>query len=155
MAIPQLSHLNEEERVTIYHAHARVAYLIGGADDNFDEKEEAEANNIIEIRTNTGDPILFDFFKEIEPDFSNQLKELVKQYGSLQAAVRTEILVNELAKLNEILPKMDSIYARAWLHSLRTLGQRVAEASGGFFGFLEVSYEEQHLLGLEMITFNP
>ncbi len=155
MSIAQFQHLSSEERDLVYQAPAIVAYLIGGADDNFDAAEQAQSKHVVHIRTSTGDPILFDFYKETGERFDADLKNLATAYGSLQAEERTRILVEELAKLNEILPKVDSLYARAYLKSLRTLGRAVAEASGGIFGFIEVSYEEKHLLGLEMITVEP
>jgi hypothetical protein len=99
--------------------------------------------------------MLFDYFKDVEIIFASQLDQLVKEYGNLQAETRTQILSDELAKLNDILPKVDPIYARTLLKSLRSLAHGVAEASGGVLGFLEITYEERHLMGLDMITYQP
>ena len=155
MSIAQFSHLEQTEKSLVYLSPALVTYLIGGVDKNFDSNEEAEAKHIVHFRTSTGDPLLFDFFKEVEPQFITQLDELVKQYGNLQADVRTKILAEELAKLNDIFPKLDSVYARALLKSLRSLAMAVAKSSGGILGFLEGTYEEKHLAELSMITYQP
>ena len=152
MAIVQFNHLTENEKELIYRAPALVTYLIGGVDNNFDAAEEAQAKHVVHFRTATGDPMLFDYFTEVEKTFATQLEELVKQYTDLQAETRTGILSEELAKLNEVLPKIDAIYARSLLKSWKSLALAVAEASGGVLGFLEVSYEEKHLLDLHMIT---
>jgi len=153
MSIAQFNQLSEEEKTLVYNAPAMVAYLIGGADDNFDTQEEKRSKHVIRFRQAVGDPLLFDYFKEVEDKFDAQLVELIHQFGNLHAEVRTKILVDELTKLNDILPKIDGLYARALLKSLKTLAQAVAEASGGVVGFLGVSYEESHLMGLEMITY--
>ncbi len=155
MAIIQFNQLTEEEKALIYLSPAIVSYLIGGADNDFDAEEREQSKHIVRLRTSVGDPILFEFFNEVEAGFESQLSVLEQQYGHLPAEERTHLLVLELTKLNDILLKVDSLYARSFLKTLRSLAQSVAEASGGLFGFLGVSYDEQHLLGLNMITVEP
>jgi hypothetical protein len=155
MAIMQFNHLSEDERNLLYSTPSLITFLIGGADNNFDTKEEVQSEHLVRIRTATGDPLLFDFYKHIEQSYFDQLDATVKKYINLPVAERTEIISNELAKLNEILPKIDNLFARALLKSLRSLAKAIAEASGGVFGFLEISYEEEHLMGLNMITYEP
>ncbi|HRH57534.1 MAG TPA: hypothetical protein PLS10_07780 [Chitinophagales bacterium] len=155
MAIMQFNHLSEEERNLLYSTPSLITFLIGGADNNFDTKEEVQSEHLVRIRTATGDPMLFDFYKHIEQTYFDQLDATVKKYVNLPVAERTEMISNELAKLNEILPKIDNLFARALLKSLRSLAKAIAEASGGVFGFLEISYEEEHLMGLNMITYEP
>lgn len=155
MAIMQFNHLSEDERNLLYSTPSLITFLIGGADNNFDTKEEVQSEHLVRIRTATGDPMLFDFYKHIEQTYFDQLDATVKKYVNLPVAERTEMISNELAKLNEILPKIDNLFARALLKSLRSLAKAIAEASGGVFGFLEISYEEEHLMGLNMITYEP
>lgn len=152
MSIIQFSHLTENERELLYGSPALVTYLIGSADDSFNIAEEEQAKHIVHFRTSTGDPMLFDFFTEVEPKFLTQLHSLEKEYGNLQPAERTALITAELERLNDILPKIDSIYARTLLRSLKSLALAVAEASGGILGFLDVTYEEKHLAELPMIT---
>jgi hypothetical protein len=155
MPIPQLSSLNEEEKNLVLDAPVIVTYLIGGADNNLDAKEKEKSNHLVHIRAATGDPLLFDFYKEIENTFALKLNGYASKYGNLQVSERTRVLVEELEKLNEILPKLSDIYARALLKSLRSLAHAIAEVSGGLLGFLDISYEERHLTALEMITYEP
>lgn len=151
----QFNHLSEDERNLLYSTPSLITFLIGGADNNFDTKEEVQSEHLVRIRTATGDPLLFDFYKHIEQTYFDQLDATIKKYEKLPVAERTEMISNELAKLNEILPKIDNLFARALLKSLRSLAKAIAEASGGVFGFLEISYEEEHLMGLNMITYEP
>lgn len=151
----QFNHLSEEERNLLYSTPSLITFLIGGADNNFDTKEEVQSEHLVRIRTATGDPLLFDFYKHIEQSYFDQLDATIKKYEKLPVSERTEIISNELAKLNEILPKIDNLFARALLKSMRSFAKAIAEASGGVFGFLEISYEEEHLMGLNMITYEP
>lgn len=155
MANVYLSQLTEEEKNLIINAPALVTCLIAGAEDAFNVEEEERAKHLIRIRTHNGDPLLLDFYKEVEEGFGAQLSSLIEKYGNLQATPRTEVMVFELSKLNAILPKVDDLFVRAYIKSLRTLAHSIAESSGGILGFLAVSYEESHLIGLEMITYQP
>jgi hypothetical protein len=152
MSIPQFNHLSEEEKAAVLNAPAVVTYLIAGVDGDFDTNEEEQAKHIVHFRTSTGDPMLYDYFTEVEKTFVAKLNELHRKYGNLQPGPRTAVLSEELARLNSILPKIDRLFGRSLLKSLRSLAKAVSEASGGILGFLDVSYEEMHLAGLEMIT---
>jgi hypothetical protein len=153
MPVIQFNQLSEEEKNLLYSAPALVTYLIGGADDDFDTKEEGRARHLVHIRTTHGDPLLFDFYKHIESTYFDQLNSIVKTYGQLSVEERTAKLISELEKLNDILPKIDGLYARALIKSLKSLAKLVAETSSGMMGFLGVKYEEEHLMGLNMITY--
>ena len=155
MSIAQFKSLTEEEKLFLLTTPAMVTYLIGGADGVFDPREEVQAEHIVRIRKENGDPLLFDFYIEVEKLFFEQLDALVNNHSAKSAKERTEFLVAELSKLNQILPKLDNLYARALLASLRSLAKFIAESSGGVFGFLEISYEEEQLLGLTMVTYTP
>lgn len=153
MTIIQFNSLTENERNTLLSAPAWVSYLIGGADNNFDAKEIGQAQHVVRYRTTVGDPFLFEYFSIVNETFPTQLADLIEKYENLSASERTQILTEELSKLNEILAKIDSLYARALVKSLRSFAKEIAEASGGFLGLLDISYEEKHLLGLEMINY--
>ena len=154
-SIVYLQDLPSEEKDLVLNAPAIVTLLIGGVDDNLSDREEAMAKKVVHFRTVTGDPILFDYFKLIDPEFIPKLEALERKYHDLQPEVRTKILVEELEKLNDILPGLDNLFARALLRSWRSLAKEVAQATGGILGVLRTTYEEEHLIGLEMITVNP
>lgn len=153
MSIPQFSTLSSEEKELMFHAPALVACLIAGSEGKMNETEEEKSKHLVRIRTQSGDSILFDYFKVVDERFDADLKTLDSKYGNLQIEPRTQILVDELSKLNDILNKIDSLFARSFVKSLRAFAHAIAESSGGIFGFLSVSYEESQVLGLEMITY--
>lgn len=154
MKIAQFNQLTEEETQQLLIAPAYISYLIGGADNDFDEKEQEQAKYVVHLRNNVGDPLLFDYYTLVAQNFEVQLNELIAKYENLQAETRTDLFVEELSKLNEILQKIDNLYARTLLKSWRGLAKEVAEASGGLLGVLNISYEEEHLMDLQMIKIN-
>ncbi len=91
----------------------------------------------------------------MEKDFGLLLKAMNNRFMVLDKSVRFDKISEELVKLNDILPKLDPLFARAFLKSMRTFASSVAESSGGIFGFFSVSFDEQQLIGLEMITYEP
>jgi hypothetical protein len=152
MTIVHFNNLNEEQKNVLIQAPAFVSYLIGGADNNFDEKEMEIAKYTVNLRKTVGEPLLFDYYMWVAESFNIELDTLVSKYEHLQADARTKILVEEIEKLNEVLALVDGLYAKALLKSWKSLAREVAGASGGFLGMLNVSYEEEHLLDLAMIN---
>lgn len=152
MEIIYLNSLTPEEKEILFQAPAVVAYLIGGADNDFDKKQVAQSKHIVKLRSSFGDTLLFDFFTTVNENFDVKLDALVQKYQHLQAEERTTVLVNELTALNNIFAKIDTIYVKALVNSLRSYAKEVAKASGGFLGMLDINYEEEHLIGLEMLT---
>lgn len=155
MDIAHLRQLASGERELIFTTPALVTYLVGGADGRLEKNEEARAALLVHFRSSIGDPLLYDYFSVVEQRFSADLDRLVEQYSALEAGARRRALSAELGKLNQVLPGVDAIYARSLLKSWRSLAKSVAEASGGVLGFLEITYDEQHLSQLKMITVEP
>ncbi len=152
MSVIQFNSLSEEQKAILIQAPVYIAYLIGGADNNFDEKEVEIAKYTVNLRKNVGDPFLFDYYALAAENFNEQLDVLVAKYENLEAAARTSLLIEELQKVNDIFPQVDSLYAKTLLNSWKSFAREVAAASGGFLGMLSVSYEEEHFLDLGMIN---
>lgn len=155
MSVIQFDHLTESERNLLYRTPALVSYLIGGVDGKFDEKEKEQSFNTVRMYAVDGDPIVFDYYKTVEAVHSEHLNAVLEQYEGISVQERTEAIVAELTALNEILPKVDNLLARSLLKSFKGLAKMVAQASGGVLGFFEITYEEEHLMGLNMITYQP
>lgn len=153
MNISTLKHLTSEEANLVMETPAIVAFLIGGADNNFDEKEKEQAGKIVAFRKTTGDPLLFDYFTEIELTFENVLQVITERYAG-NAEERNIAIINELEQLNAILPKIDHNYATALVTNWRSFAHGIAEASGGFLGLFVESSAEAKLVGLSMITYS-
>jgi hypothetical protein len=152
MVVRQLENLTEEDRALVLQTPALIAVLISGADNEYAEKEEAQAFKAVHFRSFEGDELLFDYFTAVNHSFESAVSHIKQKYDG-DAAARTEAISAELSNLNSILPKIDRIYAHSLLKSWRSLASSIAKAEGGVLGFASVSYAESQLIGLEMINF--
>ena len=64
---------------------------------------------------------------------------------------REKLLSEEISKVNDIWPKLESSFAIKLYASLKEIAKHIAEASGGVFGYMSVGYEESKLIDLKMI----
>ncbi len=152
MVVRQLENLTEEDRALVLQTPALVAVLISGADNDYSEKEQAQAFKAVHFRSFEGDELLFDYFKAVNHSFESSVNHIKQKYDGT-AAARTEAITAKLEELNDVLPKIDRIYAHSLLKSWKSLAASIAKAEGGILGFASVSYAESQLIGLEMINF--
>lgn len=148
--IPQFDHLSTEERKKMYDAVARVALLIAGADGKIDPEETEWAKKLTEIRSYSYDDVMQEFYATIDDQFEAQLYQMVEEYPD-ETEARTNRLKEELAELNPIINKVDPVFARHYFDSLVSFARHVAEASGGFLRFGNISKAEKDLINLPMI----
>ncbi len=145
--------LRQDEVEVLYRAPLLVAILIAGADDNIDKKEINEAVNISRLKQSKSRDLLKDYYTRVGENFEENLTEEVAGLPS-QARKRNPLIIEELEKLNLILPKLDKKFAIQFYESMKDIAQRIASASGGILGYMAVNYEEQKLMELRMIR-NP
>lgn len=148
--IPEINMLSEEERDVMMKTPAFVALLIAGADSKIDRSEIQEAISVTKMKQNRARKELLNFYKAVAPDFEQTLNTLLKKMPA-GPEERSKIIVEELKKLNVILPKLDKQFAVQFHQSMRDLAKKVAEASGGVFGYMAIGYEESKLIDLKMI----
>ncbi len=141
-----LKNLTEDERTLVLEAPALVTVLIGSADNNFTKDEEIRAKKAAHFRSIQGDPLLFDYFSQVDKDFDRVLDHYTQKFEN-----DTDAIANKLSELNGPLKKLDTRYAAALTKNLRSIALAVAESSGGLLGFLSVSKEEAYYADLKMI----
>lgn len=151
--INYLAPLSEEEKLFIQKVPVLVAILIAGADNKIDKSEIKEALRISRYKPIKARSLLKDYYSSIENDFEYNL---IEEIASLprEARKRTPLIVQELEKLNKILPKLDRKFAIQFYESMKDIANRIAKASGGVLGYISVDYEESKLMDLRMIK-NP
>ena len=64
---------------------------------------------------------------------------------------REKLLIEEIAKVNNIWSKIEHSFAVKLYASLKEIAKHIAEASGGVFGYMSIGYEESKLVDLKMI----
>lgn len=147
--IEQFDKLNSDEQDVMFKAPILVCILIAGADGTIDKKEikEAIAYAQKQAKTHTS---LSNYFKEISQDFEDKLKVLIQGYP-YESTQRTPLIVDELSRLNEVLPKLDKVFSKQVYMSLKSIAEKIASSSGGLLGLNSVGDEEARLVNLPMV----
>ena len=145
--------LREDEVKLMYRAPVLVVILLAGADNKFDKKEINKAISLTKLKVSNEQDLLHDYYREVAETFENDLKE---EISSLPAPnfKRNALIVEELRRLNIILPKLDRKFAIQFYESLKEISSAVAHASGGILGYMTVGYDESKYVDLNFIR-NP
>lgn len=150
--IAELSKLSSGEQELVYKAPLLVCILIAGADGDIDRKEIKRAITIVQKKQKGTDPVS-NLFQEVAQDFEDKLKVLEQGYP-YEATQRTPLIVEELADLNALFPKLPQSVVKGYYEILLLLAQEVATSSGGLLGMNSIGSEEAKLVKLSMIK-NP
>nr|PZN52142.1 MAG: hypothetical protein DIU61_11990 [Bacteroidota bacterium] len=126
-----------------------VCMLVAGADGKIDSREVNKAMQVARRKAKSND-ILWQYFSVASEDFEDKLRILLQNYPN-NAEARNQILVEELADLNAILPRVESSFRRQFYSLLKELAREVAASSGGLLGYNAIDKEEAKYIGLDMI----
>ncbi len=149
--IDEFKVLDSEEVETMLQVPILVSILIAGADNEIDNSEIKEAVSIARLKQKKARVDLIDYYKEVAVDFEDKLKVMI-QHFPVKAEERNPLIIAELEKLNQILPKLSHKFSVEFYASIKDIAKKIAEASGGLLGYLAVGYEESKLIGLNMIN---
>lgn len=148
--IPEFDQLDEEEVELMFKVPMLVAILVAGADSKIDNSEMREAIKVISLKPQKARKELVEYYKLVAEDFEDKLKLTIYELPS-DAMKRSDIIIEDLKKLNSVLPKLDKRFAIKFYESMKEISKKVAESSGGVFGFMSVGYEESKVVDLKMI----
>lgn len=151
--IAEFNALSNEEIETMLAVPILVTILIAGADGQIDKSELNQAISIAKLKQKKARVGLIEYYGEVGTDFEDKLKVMI-QHFPVQAEERNPLIIEELSKLNKILPKLDNNFAIEFYASIKDLAKKIAESSGGILGYMAVGYEESKLIELKMIN-NP
>ena len=142
--------LTNEEFGTLRDALPLIAALIGGADGNFDGKEKRWAKKFANIYTYSKDDPLNDFFEKSADHFTEKANAIYNQHPNTDS--RNTYIAEELAKLNDIFPKLDPDIAYKLYVTFLDFADEIAKASGGFLRMGGIGPNEAKLIELPMIN---
>jgi hypothetical protein len=129
-----------------------VCILVAGADGTIDKKEIKTAIQSAQKKKQTS-ATLASYFRDISVDFEETLRVLIQSYP-YEATQRNPLLTEEISALNEVLPKLDKVFAQHFYQFLLDLASSIANSSGGFLGLKKIGPEEEKYLKLPMLR-NP
>lgn len=148
--INEFNHLKAEEINLMYKAPVLVTILIAGADDTIDHAEMKEARELAKLKQTKENEVLKEYYKAIGDSFEDELKRHISLLPR-DTTERNKIIIDELTKLNFILPKLSQKFAVNFYTHLKDLAKKIAEASGGVLGYMAVGKEESEFIELDMI----
>jgi hypothetical protein len=148
-----LRNLTTAEKELMYDTPVLVTILIAGADNDIDNAEIKKGVELTHDKKITAREDLLEYYRVVGEGFEDKLKVKIHQLP-LDSQKRNQLIVDDLHKLNDILPKLPLEFAIDFYWSIRGLAKKIASASGGVLGYMAVGFEESKLLGLDMIH-NP
>jgi hypothetical protein len=146
----ELESLSVEDQKVLMDAVPYITILVAGADGKIDMKEVEWSEKLMKIRSFSYEEDLRPFYKKVGEHYEERLHQLMDSLPKDKDS-RNQIISDELAKLNTILPRLDHFYARLYYQSLISFADHVAHASGGVMGWLSVGFEEYKVVDLHMI----
>lgn len=148
--IPEFDRLSSSEMELMFKAPLLACILIAGADNDIDKKEIKGALELANKKQKMGKAKLMSYYQLVNEDFEDKLKITIQSYP-IESTQRTPLIVEELASLNLVLPKLDQEFAREFVISLRELAMGIAQSSGGILGMKSIGSEEARFVNLPMI----
>jgi len=148
--IPEFENLTDREVEIMFKAPVLVCILVAGADGKIDRKEINEAISIAGKQARSR-AVLTEYLQSALEDFEDKIM-ILKQGYPVNPSVRESLIVNELAELNTIFPKLSKTFAVQFYSMLKELAAKVASSSGGWLGLNAVGSEEEQYLDLKMIN---
>ena len=149
--ITDFEKLNDEEIELMLQIPLLVSILIAGADNEIDNSEIKKAVDISKSKQLRARKSLLDYYSEVSDNFEDKLKVMIQQFP-VSAEERNPMIIDQLEKVNDILPKLDNQFAVEFYESVKDIAKKIAEASGGVLGYMAIGYEESKLIGLKMIN---
>lgn len=149
--IPEFEKLSEAEIELLNKVPAMVTILIAGADEEISKSELQKAVSLAKIKQSKARRELLSYYQAIGPHFEDTLNNLLASYPE-GAETRSKMVVEDLKRLNDILPKLDKAWSVQFVESMKEIAKKVAESAGGVFGYLSIGYEESKLIDLKMIN---
>lgn len=146
----ELESLSKEDQQLLLDAVPYITILVAGADGEIDPKELEWSEKMTRIRAFAYDEELRPFYQKVDEHYEDRLQQLIDSLPK-DKDERSQAISTELAKLNDVLPKLDHFYARHYYQSLLSFAEHVAHASGGVMGWLSVGFEEYKVVDLHMI----
>ena len=148
--LKEFEELREDEVDLMLSVPILVSVLIAGADGNIDQKEKKEAILLAHAKHHHVTKQLAGYYQLVGQNFEEKLLTCIARTSD-NLDIRNGDLIQELRKLNLILPKLEKHFAIKFYASIEDWAKRIAEASGGIMGYMSVTYEEAKLLTLKMI----
>ena len=128
----ELQRLNKMEQEILLRAPAIVTLIAAISDDGkVSESEKAESIKLAHLRTYSSPDILHNYYKKVDEVFEAYLQE---EYDHLPEnwEEKEKYLEERLTSLNTVLPKLNEVYAKELVVSLKSFARHVFRSNEGY-----------------------
>lgn len=128
----ELQRLDEKDQEILLRAPAIVALIAAVSDDGIvSESEKAESIKLAHLRTYSSPEILHNYYKRVDEVFAEYLQE---EYDQLPESWedKEKHLEERLTSLNTVLPKINEVYAKELVISLKSFARHVFRSNEGY-----------------------
>ena len=143
--------LTADELSEFYLVPVWVSILIAGADNKIEKHELSRALKIMEEKKSSKDKPVIEFYKMASEKFEVNLKGYITLLPQNETQ-RFDFLLEKLSRVNYFFSKLDTELAHQLYLSFRDFANKIAQASGGLFGLLSISFAESKYIDLKMIS---
>ncbi|MAY83706.1 MAG: hypothetical protein CMP59_06180 [Flavobacteriales bacterium] len=148
----EIEKLTQEDRDILLRAPAVVAILAAISDDGEVSKhEKAESIKLSHLRTYTSEELLHNFYKESEMVFESNFDDIMSKLPT-EWEDKEEYLEAELTELNKVLPKLNEVYAKSLVNSLKSFARHVFKSNSHFLDYFVLPV---FMNKVEKESFNP
>ncbi|MGZ5243696.1 MAG: hypothetical protein ACXWDO_06385 [Bacteroidia bacterium] len=147
--------LNEQEQQLLVEVPVMITFLIAGSDNDIDVQERDWAERLVEIRSMKNDSDLVEYYNQVERSWDASFHRYAELLHELaDPAKRGQYIAEQLAKCNDIFPKLNNVLAGKLYDGFRSFSRQIALSSGGILGIGAISPQENQWVSLKMIK-NP
>ena len=131
----EIDKLSPEDREILLRTPTIVAILAAISDDGEVSKhEKTESIKLAHFRTYTAEPMLQNFYKEVDPVFEQHFEEEMSQLPA-EWKDKEEHLQAKIEQLNQVLPKMNDVYAMRLVESLKSFARHIFKSNSNFLNY--------------------
>jgi hypothetical protein len=131
----EIEKLTEEDRKILLKGPALVAILAAISDDGeISNSEKTESIKLSHLRTYTSEPMLQNYYRLVEEEF-------VKDFNEIQSKLpesweeKQNYIEEQIAEMSAVLPKLNDIYARSLVASLKSFAKHVFKSNSSFLEY--------------------
>lgn len=130
--IDQFDKLTTTEQALLLKAPVLVSVLASCSNKEVNKHQKADAVKLAHLKTFTANPLLISYYTEVERKFEEQFEDAIREYFPFGEVQRTA-LKKEIDKVNQLMGKLDGMYARLLHKSLEKYANHVKKAAHSVF----------------------
>jgi hypothetical protein len=130
--IKEFKKLTDKEVELLLKAPVLVSVLASTRDHEISNEEKADAIKLAHLKTFTADPLLLQYYNEVEKNFKMYFEEITKEYSPFDDTKRAA-LKEQIDRLNEVISKLDKKFGRTLHRSLTNYAEHVKRSDRTIF----------------------